>query len=236
MELEKENTEKSRLTPFPDQLYGQIQAASSHFKHTLTKVTAAAIVGGTASLIGGGKFENGAVTGAFSALTIAFITDSTFRSNIFNGVKRVSSTIWFGAKILGADFAALGIGQTYGNYTVAKSDLFNLWNAAKSWNVKGISINLFKTIHHIVIPKNGWYGGAGYGLEQFPNGQRTPFNLQDWANMRHDDHGMHLGWVSDSWTGNSSYLSTGPFGQAYKLLGTAPFSAAGGLQKAGFLP
>ena len=119
---------------------------------------------------GGGKFENGAVTGAFSALTIAFITDSTFRSNIFNGVKRVSSTIWFGAKILGADFAALGIGQTYGNYTVAKSDLFNLWNAAKSWNVKGISINLFKTIHHIVIPKNGWYGGAGYGLEQFPNG------------------------------------------------------------------
>ncbi len=91
MELEKEHTEKSRLTPFPDQLYGQIQAASSHFKHTLTKVTAAAIVGGTASLIGGGKFENGAVTGAFSALTIAFITDSTFRSNIFNGIKKVGN-------------------------------------------------------------------------------------------------------------------------------------------------
>ncbi len=50
-----------------------------------------------------------------------------------------------------------------------------------------------------------------------------PFNLHD----RNFDHSQ---WVADSWTGNSNYLPTGPFGQIYKLLGTIPFSAAGAFQ------
>ena len=41
------------------------QVVNSSYSYTNARVTAAAIVGGTASVISGGKFANGAVTGAF---------------------------------------------------------------------------------------------------------------------------------------------------------------------------
>ena len=63
--------------------------AAGNFKSLGGKMFAGAIVGGCASVIGGGKFENGAVTGAFTALTYAVMSDPAVRQRIWEGVRAV---------------------------------------------------------------------------------------------------------------------------------------------------
>lgn len=63
-------------------------------------------------------------------------------------------------------------------------------------------------------------------------------NQQDWANYEHDLQHVptaannELQWVVNSWRGNGAYLTTGPIGFAYRVLGTVGFGGAGLIEKA----
>lgn len=82
--------------------------------------TAAAVVGGTASVLGGGKFANGAVSGAFSYLF-----------NASGGVLKGLTKLRLGLKAFGqipligevADLASAGISVAQGDYVGAGLDL-----------------------------------------------------------------------------------------------------------------
>ncbi len=88
----------------------------------------------------------------------------------------------------------------------------------------------FYTDPKFLVPNYGYYGGAGWGTRQFGvDGNPTPLNQVDWASYRHDIYYRHLGWVRDGWSGDMPGIPEGPFGLAYKLLGTVPFSIAGAL-------
>jgi hypothetical protein len=54
---------------------------------------AGAIVGGCASVIGGGKFESGAVTGAFTALVASVVNPAT-RQQFWGDVKNIPGDVW----------------------------------------------------------------------------------------------------------------------------------------------
>jgi len=61
--------------------------AAGQFKSWSGKMFAGAIVGGCASTVGGGKFESGAVAGAFTALTYAALSSPQIQQKILNGAK-----------------------------------------------------------------------------------------------------------------------------------------------------
>jgi len=58
------------------------------------KAFAAAIVGGCASMVGGGKFESGAVTGAFTSLAWAAVSNADFRQKVWGGIKTAAGKTW----------------------------------------------------------------------------------------------------------------------------------------------
>jgi hypothetical protein len=191
-------------------------------------VVGAAIVGGTASQLAGGKFANGAQTGAFSYL---FASAASGQGGSFGGaIRGIGRGIANVAKILAVDIQALAVGQI-GAIGAFFQDLGIVSSRLFQFDLVGAGRGLAQTVFDAIVPNYGYYGGAGWGVRQFGvDAVPTPLNRVDWAIFRHDISFRHSEWVKDVWSGEMPGIPAGPFGQAYKLLGTVPFSAAGALQ------
>ena len=80
---------------------------------------------------------------------------------------------------LTADLAATLVGVV-GKVYVTATDIFKIGRSLFALDLKGIGVNFAKSIHHLVVPTYGWYGGAGWGGDQDDiGGQRTPLNAVD---------------------------------------------------------
>ncbi|MGO6748148.1 RHS repeat-associated core domain-containing protein [Rhizobium ruizarguesonis] len=131
-------------------LAGSYMQSSDYFRQadSATKIGASAVVGGTSSAIGGGKFENGAVTGAFveafnhieheeveiQRQTAQSEPDPYSLDDAFSGglTVNVGSSVGVGAKVydvfgeakLGVSTSCCGGGPGVGSDTVFGGDLF----------------------------------------------------------------------------------------------------------------
>ena len=95
----------------------------------------------------------------------------------------------------------------------------------------GIGGALSGLVAHAVIPDYGFYGGAGWGTDQFGrDGKPAPLNRVDQASYTHDKLYEHLRWVKDAWSPKTEGVAPGLGGIVYTLLGTVPFSIGGALQ------
>jgi hypothetical protein len=81
-----------------------------------------------------------------------------------------------------------------------------------------------------LLPHYGDFGGKAWGTDQFGHDPSMILNSQDSANYNHDVNcepsctpKVNGQWLKNSWQGNPNYLPPGPFGFAYKLLGTVTF-------------
>lgn len=83
------------------------------------KMFAGAIVGGCASMIGGGKFESGAVTGAFSALVSALANPDT-RQQAWDDLKGFAKRL---LKAVGEINILGNMAESMRDFTIAQSNL-----------------------------------------------------------------------------------------------------------------
>lgn len=200
------------------------------FESTEARVAASAVAGGVGAELGGGKFANGATTASFSYL---FASAASGQGGSFgDAVRGFGRGVAKFAKVLAVDVQALVVGQV-GAVTTFFGDLASVGTNLFNFDLACVGRAVYKTVYDAIIPNYGYYGGAGWGLDQHPNGVPAPLNSQDWANFQHDDHMLSLQWVRDSWSGSSAYLPTGPIGQAYKILGTVPFAVHGAVVQQG---
>lgn len=87
--LQNGTAKGSFLSGFAASLLGANIAENFSNSHTIVKVTMAAIAGGTASALGGGKFSNGAMSGAFVMLFNDLAWDKAHDENI-NKIKQTA--------------------------------------------------------------------------------------------------------------------------------------------------
>ena len=163
-----------------------------------------AVSGGTASVLGGGTFVNGAEAGAFGYLVGAGGP----------GLRGLSpSEIGRGIEILSVDLYAAAIGSL-GSIYVLGTDIAS---GKAPWT----------TLGDLLLPHYGDFGGKAWGTDQSFHDRGSILNSQDVASYNHDLSCVftcnNQQWVRDSWQGNPNYLPPGPFGVAYRLLGTVPF-------------
>lgn len=131
-----------------------------------------------------------------------------------HGVSSFVNTITtdIGATIVGA----------FGKVYVTGRDIYRMGGALFSGNMGALGKSIATFAHDLIIPTYGWYGGAGWGLDQDGIwGKRSPFNSVDSSSRQHDIDANDWGWVARNWASTS-----GPVGSAYTLLGTVPFIAA----------
>lgn len=122
---------------------------------------------------------------------------------------------------LTADLAATLV-RVVGKVYVTTTDVLELSRSLFTLDLKGLGANFVKSIHHLIVPTYGWYGGAGWGLDQDRTwGPRTPLNAVDASSRTHDRDENDWGWVARNWKSTN-----GPVGSLYTLLGTGPFIAA----------
>jgi len=94
--------------------------------------------------------------------------------------------------------------------------------------VIGAVVNL---VANAAIPDYGFYGGRGWGSNQFGlDGRPAPLNRIDQASFNHDGHFRHSTWVREVYSPNTPGAAPGVGGIAFALLGAIPFSIAGALQ------
>jgi len=186
----------------------------------------ATIAGGTASELTGGKFINGAVTGAAAAVAAGAMSGGfTIRKSL---------TL---VKILAVDAKAFIVGQGFGTMRTLYDDLKDIGSALYRREFGKAGISILKTAWNTALPKYDWTGGSGWGGRQYYDKDtglwsKDPQTHQGKVAASHDLTGDHWQWVIDSWTPSVSNLPTGPIGLAYQLLGTVPFAVVGGVQRA----
>lgn len=223
---------------------------SNSIERRIGKLIVSTVAGGTASELTGGKFANGAVYASFSyavsnvkrtgrASAVQTRRNSSGGSRLGNTLRKlpfagfalgpigdiVSGRVGYGVSslvmTLTADLAATLVGVV-GKVYVTATDIFKLGRPLFTLDLKGFGVNFAKSIHHLVVPTYGLYGGAGWGGDQDDIwGQRTPLNAVDASSQTHDDDGNDWGWVARNWRSTN-----GPVGSLYTLLGTVPFIAA----------
>jgi len=170
-------------------------------------------------MVGGGKFENGAVTGAFTALTYAVLSNPQVRKTIWDDLRTgVKGFVWDKPR---AWWSKMG----------------DVWGSQDNLIIKA-SATTIGTAQQAVIPNQGPALGAGTGIDQLSSEQRelgvdhyispNAAKTQN-ASWRHDfasrdDPWRHLKWVRDAWVGPG--VEPGPFGQIYRAAGTVGFTSA----------
>jgi hypothetical protein len=137
---------------------------------------------------------------------------------------RIASMVGPGLE-LNTSFAGV-IGQIGAVWTLG-GDLSTLGKDLGSFNIKLAGKQLWNTIYDFaVIPHYGFYGGAGWGIQQFKDDSMI-LNQGDYASYAHDVTCQikcdNRGWVQNQWNGNPAYVPVGPLGSVYRLLGTGPF-------------
>jgi hypothetical protein len=128
-------------------------------------------------------------------------------------------------EITAVDTAALVIGQLSHAITIP-SDIATIANHVGSGNWMSAAGATAAAIGHIAIPRYGSFGGAGYGVPTNAS-LSLIMNSVDAAAQWHDEKGKELGWVKRAWTNPSGLRPPGVFGEAYRILGTIGFGAAG---------
>ena len=133
-------------------------------------------------------------------------------------------------EVLAKDIYATVVGQV-GAVGTFFQDIAGVGSSLFNLDIIGAGKGVFRTVFDAIVPNYGYYGGAGWGTRQFgEDGIPVPLNRVDWASYQHDINFDHSQWVRDVWSGDMPGVPAGPIGQAYKLLGTVPFSAAGAFQ------
>jgi hypothetical protein len=102
-------------------------------------------------------------------------------------------------------------------------DLRTIGQSIWSGDLAGAAAETLGLVAHAVFPTYGYYGGYGYGLDQFPNGVPLPLNQVDYASLTHDYNFNNFGWIRNVWSPNIPSLPPGPFGLLYGTAGTLPF-------------
>jgi RHS repeat-associated protein len=185
----------------------------------------AAIAGGLGSEAGGGDFWEGAKMAGMSYIVAQSVRGNFSMAQLGRETRQLAQAL--ATDIGGVMLSPVGIAWGFA------TDIKGIWQSIGSGSYGAALKGLLMVPYNIALPHYGLYGGAGWGTNQFGTGLGTaPLNAQDWANYRHDvTCGLgscdNLGWVKDSWNTNSGHLPSGPFGIAYKVLGTVPFSVAG---------
>lgn len=138
-------------------------------------------------------------------------------------------------EILAIDSYALFIGQASHLYTFPM-DLYNVGTSLYQGNLGAAGAGLVKTALDLVVPRYGNAGGSGWGISENRQGvwehtlgQSFDFalNRADQPNFSHDDHGDDWRWIRDQLSVGGSGRATGPFGFAYKMIGTVGFGLTG---------
>jgi RHS repeat-associated protein len=191
-----------------------------------------AIVGGGASVVGGGKFENGAVTAScyYICENPPDVGEASPR-NIAGGAALT-------AKIFACDIKAAVIG-VYGTFCTTRRDIYNVVTLGNEWlpdksnvvthdgDTAGQPTEFLGAIGQLLfdaaIPDNGWNTGANWGTTQ--RGENGPFiNALDYWSRDHDKWGKDRDWVRHNLSpAPQGVIPTGPIGMAIVYLGALPF-------------
>ena len=196
--------------------------------NTAGGLIAAAVVGGTASKIGGGKFSNGAISGTF-----AFMLSSGV------DMKKLGRDALSLGKLWGKDIM-LGIrGIIWDNPKALKLGLGEVWSTHDSLMVR-FALVPATVAQHIFVPVLGDWLGAHHGAfdlnlsddeknKAIKNKgikyQNDDYTKMDNGSIAHDfggnDAWRHAKWVKDVWIGRG--VQPGLFGQVYRAAGTVVF-------------
>jgi hypothetical protein len=219
--------------------YGAVEAGRNGM-YARAAIGAILLAAGAYRLLGGrsaqGKSE-GSISpeggnGSSGRLLLADQADLAYRE--YGHVAwRVWNKIAYLGKIVAVDLYAAVVGQVGEVWTFGQ-DLYDIGRSLLRGSFLEAGEGLLSTAFHLLVPNYGYYGGAGWGTRQFPDGVPPPLNRTDEASYVHDKFFRHLQWVRDVWTGPG--LPPGPIGLAYNTLGTPFFSLGGGLQQLGILP
>jgi hypothetical protein len=205
--------------------------AGSFSSYAGNDIILAALLGGTASKLGGGKFENGAITGAIGA-----ITSSTINGNGYS-IKKSLRIV----EVLSVD-AYTGVrGLIYDKPKAMWSGVRDAWTGHNNLAIK-IAASIGKIGQHIIVPTQGPWLGADIGkynlsaAEQATDGSQYISNsapktqnasaIHDFAGSA--DPWRHAKWVYNSWVGPGT--EPGLFGQVYRAAGSVVFPAVSAME------
>ncbi len=186
----------------------------------------AGLIGGEAARLAGGKFEDGFSTAAVQYL-VGPQSQQAGRTD-----QSVGEQLWRDAKAIVVDIYAVAVGQLGALYVFVRYDLPGVATDFANGGFLKAFTDFGATIFHLALPHYGYYGGAGWGVSDRYTPWGTPLNQVDDASFQHDlscPPCASGAWASNTFTNNSSYLPTGPFGMIYQLLGLVPFSVAGAM-------
>jgi hypothetical protein len=191
-----------------------------------------AIVGGGASVVGGGKFENGAVSpSCYYICENPPDVGEASPGNIAGGAVLTE-------KIFAADVISAGLG-VFGTVITTATDVINVatFGTQKLHDKSGVSsskghapgdptgpwVAVEMLVFDALIPDYAFNLGANYGTTQWgPDGPYT--NGADLWSQEHDKHGIDRDWVRNNLSPvPRNVVPTGPIGMAIVYLGALPF-------------
>jgi len=194
------------------------------------------------------NFANGAVTGAFTALTYAALSSPQARQKIWGGIKSVGNFVKGVVTTQATDVMATLEGTVYGQFFSKTGVLASAYETVKGMATFDFKATMtgFAHIKDSLVLRYGRMAGPRWGITATGSGiSRTtikgPYNsAPDLAAFGHDSsyanaygspneamlqNQADFQFIRDMWSGPQP----GVFGQAYRLLATPVFAVKGSL-------